>query len=96
MAVLGLSLHKKSERFASNVNGTSSLEISGTVLGRATNFKYLESTVASDSWLPKLTHAWAWRGSNCDFAFYRTMLERLKSKTYGAVVRAVAMCGAEC
>ncbi|VDP56203.1 unnamed protein product [Heligmosomoides polygyrus] len=78
-----------------------SIKVSGIELPRTSVFKYLGSAVASDGGLmteanSRVSAAWPkWRsltGLLCD----RKMPEHLKSNIYRAVVRPVAMYGAEC
>nr|CDJ84670.1 endonuclease-reverse transcriptase [Haemonchus contortus] len=81
------------------------IEINGTELIRTTTFKYLGSAIAPDGSLvfemvfetnSRVNAAWLkWRsmtGVLCD----KNIRERLKSKIYRAVIRPLAIYGAEC
>ncbi|VDP21512.1 unnamed protein product [Heligmosomoides polygyrus] len=76
-------------------------EINGTELARTSVFKYLGSAIASDGGLmvevnSRVSAAWSkWR-SLTGVLCVRKIPEHLKSKIYRAVVRPVAMYGAEC
>ncbi|VDP20896.1 unnamed protein product [Heligmosomoides polygyrus] len=100
----GLKLNvKKTEYLTTDVTESSSIKVNGIELPRTSVFKYLGSAVTSDGKLmievnsiQRVSTACSkWRsltGVLCD----RKMPERLKSKIYRAVVRPVAMYGAEC
>ncbi|VDP14487.1 unnamed protein product [Heligmosomoides polygyrus] len=98
----GLKLNvKKTEYLTTDVNESGSIKINGTELARTSVFKFLRSAIASDGGLTvevnsRVSAAWSkWRsltGVLCD----RKIPEHLKSKIYRAVVRPVAMYGAEC
>ncbi|VDP01431.1 unnamed protein product [Heligmosomoides polygyrus] len=102
LAMFGLKLNvKKSEYLTTDISESGSIKINGTELARTSVFKYLGSAIASDGGLmvevnSRVSAAWSkWRsltGVLCD----RKITERLKSKIYRAVVRPVAMYGAEC
>ncbi|VDP07231.1 unnamed protein product [Heligmosomoides polygyrus] len=92
---------KKTEYLTTDVTESSSIKVNGIELPRSSVFKYLGSAVASDGKLmvevnSRVSAAWSkWRsltGVLCD----RKVPERLKLKIYRAVVRPVAMYGAEC
>ncbi|VDP11342.1 unnamed protein product [Heligmosomoides polygyrus] len=98
----GLKLNvKKTEYLTTDVTESSSIKVNGIELPRTAVFKYLGSAVASDGKLmvevnSRVSVAWStWRsltGVLCD----KKIPERLKSKIYRAVIRPVAMYGAEC
>ncbi|VDO67474.1 unnamed protein product, partial [Heligmosomoides polygyrus] len=98
----GLRLNvKKTEYLTTDVTESSSIKVNGIELPRTAVFKYLGSAVASDGKLmvevnSRVNAAWSkWRsltGVLCD----RKTPERFKSKIYRAVIRPVAMYGAEC
>ncbi|VDO92928.1 unnamed protein product [Heligmosomoides polygyrus] len=102
LARFGLKLNvKKTEFLATDVNEFGSIKINGAELARTSVFKYLGSAIASDGGVmvevnSRESAAWSkWRsltGVLCD----RKIPEHLKSKIYRAVVRPVAMYGAEC
>ncbi|VDP28245.1 unnamed protein product [Heligmosomoides polygyrus] len=92
---------KKTEYLTTDVNESGSIRINGAELARTSVFEYLGSAIASDGGLmvevnSHVSAAWSkWRsltGVLCD----RKIPEHLKSKIYRAVVRPVAMYGAEC
>ncbi|VDP10543.1 unnamed protein product [Heligmosomoides polygyrus] len=96
----GLKLNvKKTEYKTTGEDESSSIKANGIELPRTSVFKYLESAIASDGGLlvkanPRVSAAWSrWRslmGVLCD----KKIPERLKSNR--AVVRSVAIYGAEC
>jgi hypothetical protein len=102
LAQRGLRLNlKKTEYLTTNPDENGTITINGTDLPRADNFKYLGSTLSADGDLrhevtARVNAAWMkWRtttGVLCD----RRMKDNLKSKVYRAVVRPVALYGAEC
>uniref|UniRef100_A0A183G0B0 Reverse transcriptase domain-containing protein n=1 Tax=Heligmosomoides polygyrus TaxID=6339 RepID=A0A183G0B0_HELPZ len=92
---------KNTEYPTTDVTESSSIKVNGIELLRTAVFKYLGSAVASDGKLMVevnscVSAAWSkWRsltGVLCD----NKIPERFKSKIYRAVVRPVAMYGAEC
>ncbi|VDO67925.1 unnamed protein product [Heligmosomoides polygyrus] len=92
---------KKAEYLTTDVTESSSIEVNGIELPRTAVFKYLGSAVVSDGKLmvevnSRVSVAWSkWRlltGVLSD----KKIPEHFQTKIYGAVARAVAMCGAEC
>ncbi|VDO23226.1 unnamed protein product [Heligmosomoides polygyrus] len=94
----GLKLNvRKTEYMTTDEDESSSIKVNGIELPHTSVFKYLGSAIASDTvYSLKPIHAWCkWRsltGVLCD----KGIPERLKSKIYRAVVRPVAIYGAEC
>ncbi|VDP04252.1 unnamed protein product [Heligmosomoides polygyrus] len=100
--MFGLKLNvKKTEYLTTDVNESGSIKIDGTELARTSVFKYLGSAIASDGGLmvevnSRVSAAWSkWR-SVIDVLCDRKIPKHLKLKIYRAVVRPVAMYGAEC
>ncbi|VDP34535.1 unnamed protein product [Heligmosomoides polygyrus] len=102
LAMFGLKLNvKKTEYFTTEVNESGSVNLNGTELARTSVFKYLGSTIASDGGLmvdvnSRVSAAWSNRRSLTGMLCDRKIPEHLKSKLCRAVVRPVAMYGAEC
>ena len=102
LAQHGLRLNlKKTEYLSTDQSETGTLAINGVNLPRAEHFRYLGSTLSADGDLrhevtARVNGAWTkWRtttGVLCD----RRMKDHLKSRIYRAVVRPVALYGAEC
>ncbi|VDO75490.1 unnamed protein product [Heligmosomoides polygyrus] len=102
LAMFGLKLNvKKTEYLTTDVNESGSVRLTVTELARTSVFKYLGSAIASDGGLmvemnSRVSASWSkWRsltGVLCD----KKIPERFKTKIYRAVIRPVAMYGAEC
>ncbi|KAL6728321.1 hypothetical protein Aduo_010102 [Ancylostoma duodenale] len=98
----GLRLNvKKTEYMTTDINEPATIQVDGKDLPRTDYFKYLGSTLSADGNLAhevvsRINSAWLkWRsmtGVLCD----KKIPDCLKSKVYRAVVRPVAMYGAEC
>uniref|UniRef100_A0A183GVR1 L51_S25_CI-B8 domain-containing protein n=1 Tax=Heligmosomoides polygyrus TaxID=6339 RepID=A0A183GVR1_HELPZ len=92
---------KKTEYLTPNVAYSGSIKVKGIELPRTAVFKYLESAIASDGKLmvevnPRVSAAWSKRRSLTGVLCDKKIRERFKSKIYRAVVRPIAMYGAEC
>ncbi|EYC46253.1 hypothetical protein Y032_0403g824 [Ancylostoma ceylanicum] len=102
LALFGLRLNvKKTEYMRTNLDKPSTIQVDGNDLRRTDYFKYLGSTLSADGNLAhevvaRVNATWLkWRsmtGVLCD----KNIPERFKSKVYRAVVRSVALYGAEC
>ncbi|EYB87852.1 hypothetical protein Y032_0256g368 [Ancylostoma ceylanicum] len=102
LARFGLRLNvKKTEYMTTNLDELSTIQVDGNDLRRTDYFKYLGSTLSADGNLAhevvaRVNATWLkWRsmtGVLCD----KNIPDRFKSKVYRAVVRSVALYGAEC
>uniref|UniRef100_A0A183GI64 LORF2 protein n=1 Tax=Heligmosomoides polygyrus TaxID=6339 RepID=A0A183GI64_HELPZ len=92
---------KKADYPTTDVTESSSIKVNGIELPRTSVFKYLGSAIAYDGKLmvevnSRVSAAWSKWCSLTGVLCYRKVPERLKSMIYRAVVRPVAMYGAEC
>ncbi|EYC40244.1 hypothetical protein Y032_0623g775 [Ancylostoma ceylanicum] len=102
LARFGLRLNvKKTEYMTTNLDKLSTIQVDGNDLRRTDYFKYPGSTLSADGNLAhevvaRVNATWLkWRsmtGVLCD----KNIPDRFKSKVYRAVVRSVALYGAEC
>ncbi|EYB96023.1 hypothetical protein Y032_0154g2995 [Ancylostoma ceylanicum] len=92
---------KKTEYMSTNLDELSTIQVDGNDLRRTDYFKYLGSTLSADGnpvheVVARVNATWLkWRsmtGVLCD----KNIPDRFKSKVYRAVVRSVALYGAEC
>ncbi|VDP17722.1 unnamed protein product, partial [Heligmosomoides polygyrus] len=94
-------LQQKTECMTTDEDESSFIKVNGIELPRTSVFQYLGSAMASDGGLlvevnSRVNAAWSKRRSLTKVLCDKKIPERLKSKIYRAVVRPVAIYGAEC
>ncbi|EYC13658.1 hypothetical protein Y032_0043g846 [Ancylostoma ceylanicum] len=102
LARFGLLLNvKKTEYMTTNLDELSTIQVDGNDLRRTDYFKYLGSTLSDDGNLAhevvaRVNATWLkWRPMTGVLSD-KNILDRFKSKVYRAVVRSVALYGADC
>ncbi|KAL6724016.1 hypothetical protein Aduo_018954 [Ancylostoma duodenale] len=102
LARFGLRLNvKKTEYMTTDMNEPATIQVECSDLSRTDYFKYLGSTLSADGNLAhevvsRINAAWLKRRSLTGVLCDKKIPDRLKSKVYRAVVRPVAVYGAEC